>query len=101
MMGGHTIFCCELCVGLVADDRLYLKVDAATREAFAQAGGEVFAYERDGKRVEMSYWTPPDGAVEDAEEMRPWASLALEAAARAKKPKKAGPPPKRPRRAKR
>ena len=43
MMGGYTIFCGELPVALIADDRLYLKGDPQTREAFAQAGGEAVA----------------------------------------------------------
>jgi len=88
MMGGQTIFCCELSVGLIADEQLFLKVDAATRDAFSRAGGTPFTYERDGQSVEMSYWTPPDSALDDAEGMRPWGLLALEAAARSKKPRK-------------
>jgi DNA transformation protein len=87
MMGGHMIACRGLTVALIADEQLYLKVDAATKDAFVRAGGEPFTYDRNGKRVEMSYWTPPDDALDDAEGMRPWATLALEAAARAKKGK--------------
>jgi DNA transformation protein len=86
MMGGTTVFAGDLSVGIVVSDRLYLKVDAETREAFAGAGGEAFAYERDGKLVAMSYWTPPDDALEGPDAMRPWAELALAAAARARRP---------------
>ena len=88
MMGGHMIFCCELAVGLIADEQLFLKVDAATKDAFASAGGEPFTYDRNGKTIEMSYWAPPEDALDDESGMRPWAKLALEAAARAKKPAK-------------
>jgi DNA transformation protein len=87
MMGGHTVFCRELAVGLIADEQLFLKVDAATKDRFADAGGAPFTYDRNGKTVEMSYWTPPADALDDAMGMRPWATLALEAAARAKKPR--------------
>ena len=98
MMGGHMIFCRELPVALFFEERLYLKVDAATKEAFARAGGEPFVYEQRGKAIEMSFWTPPEATLEDPEEMRPWALLALEAAARSKQPaarKKAKKTPKR------
>ena len=88
MMGGHMVFCCELAVGLISDEQLYLKVDAATKSAFTRAGGEPFTYDRAGKTVEMSYCAPPGDALDDAETMRPWATLALEAAARARKPAK-------------
>lgn len=86
MMGGQLIFCCELPVGLIFEERLYLKVDSQTKESFAKAYGEPFVYEHEGRRVEMSFWTPPDATLEDREEMKPWALLALEAAARSKKP---------------
>jgi len=84
MMGGHLIHCGALPVALVADDRLYLKVDEETKGAFAEAGGEPFTYPRRGRRIEMSYWSPPDGALDDPESMQPWAELAVAAAARAK-----------------
>jgi DNA transformation protein len=85
MMGGHTISCGALPVALVADDRLYLKVDAVTRSSFEEAGGEAFTYELRGKLVRMSYWSPPDDALDGPETMLPWARLALEAAGRARR----------------
>ncbi|BDG07294.1 TfoX/Sxy family protein [Anaeromyxobacter paludicola] len=88
MMGGHLVFCRGVSIALLFDDRLYLKVDAQTQAAFAEAGGEPFVYESRNGTVEMSYWTPPDGALEEPQEMRPWAQLALEAALRAKRPAK-------------
>jgi DNA transformation protein len=84
MMGGHMLSCGDLPVGLVADDRLYLKTDEVSRGEFARAGGEPFTYELRGKVVTMSYWSPPDGALDDAESMEPWARLALAAAVRAR-----------------
>lgn len=90
MMGGHGVFCGDLCMALIVENRLYLKVDAETKDRFAAAGGEPFTYDRNGKAVAMSYWTPPEETVEDAEAIRPWAEMALEAAARSKKPKAAG-----------
>jgi DNA transformation protein len=71
-------------IGDPEDGALYLKVDAVTRGRFEAAGGRPFTYEaRGGERVAMSYFTPPDAALEDPEAMLPWARLGLEAAARA------------------
>ena len=86
MMGGWMLYCRSLPMALIADERLYLKVDDRTKAAFAEAGGEPFTYEQRGRRIEMSYWTPPDSALDDAESMQPWAELAVSAAARAKTP---------------
>lgn len=88
MMGGHMVFLDDLSIGLIAGEQLFLKVDAETRGAFAKAGGSAFIYERDGKGVEMSYWSPPDDALDDPETMRRWALLAVEAVARSKRPRK-------------
>ena len=38
---------------------------------------------RHGKLVSMPYWTVPDGALDDADDMKPWAEKAYEAAKRA------------------
>jgi DNA transformation protein len=69
-----------------------LKTDDGTRPHFAEAGGRPFIYDGKGKPITMSYWTPPEEAMDSAEAMRPWARLALEAALRAAKAK----PPKQP-----
>lgn len=85
MMGGHIVFCGALPVALLYDDRLYLKVDADSKGSFQEAGGEPFTYELRGKIVEMSYWSPPDDALDAPEAMLPWARRALEASLRARR----------------
>jgi len=84
MMGGWMFHLRGLPVALIAEERLYLKVDGLTKGAFAEAGGEPFTYLLGRRRVEFSYWTPPDGAFEDAEAMAPWAEKALAAAWRSR-----------------
>jgi DNA transformation protein and related proteins len=82
-------------IGDQDEGRLYLKVDDLCRAAFEAAGGQPFCYAMPGKGVmTMAYLTPPDGALEDPEEMRPWARLALEAARRAAAAKAAKARPK-------
>jgi DNA transformation protein len=71
-------------IGDVEEGAVYLKVDEVTRGRFEAAGGRPFTYPaRDGSVMVMSYFTPPDAALEDPEEMLPWARLGLEAAGRA------------------
>lgn len=90
MFGGFGIYHEDVMFGLVAYDRLYLKVDDETKERFREAGGEPFVYDGKRKPIEMSYWTPPDQAADDPAALLPWAKLGLEAArrARAAKPRR-------------
>lgn len=87
MFGGHGLYVDGLMVGLIAQEQLYLKTDAQTLPQWQAAGGRPFVYtsRRDGavKTTAMSYWTPPEEAIESPALMRPWARLALEAALRA------------------
>ncbi len=90
MFGGAGLYADGMIVGLEVDGALYLKTDAVSRQAFADAGGHPFVYHGKGKPITMRYWTPPEDAMDSPEAMRPWARLALEAALRsaAKKPKR-------------
>lgn len=101
MFGGWGLYFGGRMFGLVGDGQLYLKTDEVTRPDFQAAGCRPFIYEGGGRRIEMSYWTAPADANDDAYELLPWARRAVDAAARAalkkapkKKPaeKKAAPP---------
>ncbi len=83
MFGGAGLYADGLIVGLEVEGGLYLKTDEQTRAAFAEAGGSPFVYDGKGKPIVMSYWTPPEEAMDSPEAMRPWARLALDAAQRA------------------
>lgn len=89
MFGGHGLYHLGVMFGLIADDELYLKADAVSEPRFRAAGCRPFTYEGKGKPVTMSYWTVPDGGLDDPDEMRPWAILAVEAAMRGQASKKA------------
>lgn len=80
MFGGWGLYAHDVMVGLIAFDRLYLKVDAHTCEHFQRAGGEAFVYDGKGRPVTMSYWTVPAEAMDAPPAMLPWARLALLAA---------------------
>jgi len=82
MFGGHGLYLDGVFVAIVDEGRPYFKADAHSQGAFADAGGEPFVFESRGKRIETSYWSVPESAFDSAEDMRPWARLALEAARR-------------------
>lgn len=98
MFGGHGIYAGDVMIALVDDDDLYLKADDRTRGRFLAEGCPPFTYQGAKGAMEMAYYRPPDEAHEDAEAMRAWALLALEAALRARAAKaprpKAGKPGK-------
>ena len=85
MFGGHGIYLGDRMVGLVAADVLYLKADVATRARFEAAGSTPFEFHSNAraKPVVMSYFEAPAEAFEDADALRGWLELALEAAKRA------------------
>lgn len=90
MFGGHGLYADDVMVGLIAGEQLYMKSDAQTRERWEAAGGRPFAYSREDRAaVTMSYWTPPDEAMDSPAAMTPWARLALEAALRSRAAKAA------------
>jgi DNA transformation protein and related proteins len=85
MFGGHGFFIgrAMFAIGDAEEWQLWLKVDEDTRARFEAAGGEAFTYASKGRMVTLSFFTPPEDAMEDGERMLPWARLALEAAERA------------------
>jgi DNA transformation protein len=92
MFGGHGVYLDDLMFALVASEQLYMKVDAQTLAQWQAAGGRPFVYETrraaEPRRSSMSYWTPPEEAMESPGLMQPWARLALAAALRARAAKK-------------
>lgn len=82
MFGGWGIYADGRMFAIVVDGELLLKVDAATRARFEGEGCQPFVYHARGREIPMSYWTLPAEAMDSAEAMRPWARMALEAAAR-------------------
>lgn len=90
MFGGYGLSLEGISIGLIADDRLYLRVDDETREAFSAAGSEPFVYgSRKGPMTMKSYWCLPEEAIDDPERASRWGRLAWEAARRAEAKKRA------------
>ncbi len=96
LFGGHGIYVDELMIALIADETLYFKTDAQTLPHWQAAGGRPFVYEsrragQERKVTAMSYWTPPDEALDSPALLAPWGRLALEAALRARAARAARP----------
>jgi DNA transformation protein len=83
MFGGWGLYVQGCMFALIADDVLYLKVDAQNQPLFEAQGLQPFTYETRGKRHMMGYFQPPESAMEDSTEMRPWARSSADAAFRA------------------
>lgn len=82
MFGGAGLWRHGLFFGLIAEDVLYLKADAETRDAFEAAGGE--AFRPFGRKRNLGFWSVSAETLEDEDALQGWARLAVEAAMRAK-----------------
>jgi DNA transformation protein len=87
MFGGKGIYHQGVIIAVVLRGELLLKADAESGPDFAAAGAQQWTYtgSRHGKMVAMPYWTVPDGALDDPDEMAVWACKAYEAGLRAGK----------------
>lgn len=85
MFGGKGVYHQGVILALEVDGEILLKADQASAPEFAEAGSRQWAYEGKSKPVAMPYWSIPDVAIDDPEEMTKWVRLAWEAALRAKK----------------
>jgi len=84
MFGGYGVSLDGVSIGLIDDDRLYLRVDDATRPEFQKAGSAPFVYpSKKGPMTMNNYWAIPEDAVDDSERAAKWGQLAVEASRRA------------------
>ncbi|RUV66357.1 MAG: TfoX family protein [Mesorhizobium sp.] len=87
MFGGKGIYFDGVIVAIVIRDELMLKADSESAPEFEAAGCRQWTYtgSRHGKLVSMPYWSIPDSAFDDPDEMAVWARRAYEAGLRAGK----------------
>jgi DNA transformation protein len=94
LFGGAALYCDGVAFAILAFDALWLKADAESDAEWDAVGAERFTVEREGGKTQsINYRRAPDETYDDADALRRWAMLAIEAGRRA--PPK---PPKRPRR---
>lgn len=84
MFGGKGIYHQGLIIALEVDGEVLLKADDKSKDIFAEAGAKQWSYQGKTKPVAMPYWSIPDAAYDDPDEMGQWTRLAYEAALRAK-----------------
>lgn len=86
MFGGKGIYFEGVIFALILRDELMLKADAQSAPDFEAAGCTQWVYvnAKRSKPVAMPYWTVPDSALDDPDEMTEWARRAFEAGLRAK-----------------
>ena len=91
MFGGYGISTEGLTLAILADlgqgERLWLKASPDSIPMFESVSCERFTYLVKGKPQSMGYYSAPYEAMESAQEMEPWARLALQAALVTRQPK--------------
>lgn len=86
MFGGHGLYCDGLFIAIISDDKLYFKADVQTQPKFEAHGLPRFGYSARGKAVQLMYYEAPAEVFDEAQAMRDWGRLALEAAVHARQP---------------
>ena len=86
MFGGVGLYAEGLFFALIAEDRLYFKVDDTTRSGFERLGMEPFR--PFGEDSAMGYYEVPADVVEDPVQLAPWMRQAIDVAADAKRSKR-------------
>jgi DNA transformation protein len=86
MFGGVGLYVQGLFFALIAEDRLYFRVDDTTRPDFERLGMEPFR--PFGEESAMGYYEVPADVLEDVAQLEPWMRKAIDVAAKAKQGKR-------------
>lgn len=86
LFGGKGIYRDGVIFAIVLDGELLLKGDDRIAADYEAAGCKQWTYtgSRHGKQVAMPYWSVPESALDDPDEMTMWARKAYEARRRSK-----------------
>jgi DNA transformation protein len=87
LFGGKGIYFDGVIIAVELRGELMLKGDDELAPELEAAGCKKWTYvnKRHGKLVSMPYWTVPDGAVDDPDEMAVWAKKSYQAGLRSGK----------------
>lgn len=88
MMGGATLYLDGTVFAIIADGDLWFKADKVSDAQWDDVAAERFTYDMGGKTGTMNYRRAPLDVHDDADAMRRWAALAVEAGLRAPKKKR-------------
>jgi DNA transformation protein len=83
--GGIGLYCDAILFGMIWDETLYFRVDAASRPQYEAAGGQPFRYEtKTGSRVIAGFFTVPEALFDEPDLLCDWARTAIAALSAAK-----------------
>jgi DNA transformation protein len=83
MFGKTGVFCDGVMLAMIADDTLYVRVDAESRDAFREARATPpLSYRKQGRSIALAFWQVPERLLDEPEELVAWARIALAAAHR-------------------
>lgn len=86
MFGGVGIYADDLFFALIAEEKLYFKVDDSNRADFEACGmGPFYPFD---SPTPMGYWELPPGILENPVELKVWVEKALHVAESKKKPRR-------------
>ncbi|WP_048648808.1 TfoX/Sxy family protein [Nitratireductor soli] len=87
MFGGKGVYHHGVVFALEVGDEIVLKADGESAPLFAEQGCRQWVYQGHSKRgpVAMPYWSIPEAALDDPDEMAIWARRAFEAGLRSQK----------------
>ena len=88
MFGGKGIYHNGVIIAVEMRGELRLKADEQLAPELEAAGCKQWTGSRRGKLVSMPYWTVPDGAMDNPDEMAGWARKSYEAGLRAESAKR-------------
>ena len=88
MMGGATLYLDGTVFAILDEGEIWFKSDAGSDALWDGAGCARFTFEMAGKTGTMNYRRAPTDVYDDADAMRRWAALGLEAGLRGAAKKK-------------
>ena len=80
MFGGVYIYCDDLFIATIHDERLYFKANAQTAGEFIAKGSRIFSYPKEGEIATLQYYEAPPEVFTSRAQMNKWAAIALMAA---------------------
>src|SRR4051794_10636518 len=79
MFGGYGLYLDGVIFGLLAGDKVWLRVDDKSRPVFEKAGMEPFAYSRNSEAVTLTYFRCPNSVLAEGAKLRKWVKEARRA----------------------
>lgn len=80
MFGGYGLYCNKIIFAIIADDELYFKANSELAKEYESAGSLPFTYQKDEKRVALSYWYVPIEIIEEEDSLKSWFSKSFSVA---------------------